>query len=195
MGLVSAMAEALGEAAVVVDRTTGIGYSGPQFSQEEDALNSNGRLDVRDHIYLYECAAGGIARVRTHGMEKFGQANFLVENYPTDALDALRWILNDYLCPYAALQSQILAGQTFGYRVSAGGILAFGPGPEECLRVSDCEPPRTPVPGLATFLRIAVPLFEAWRENNEAETDEPDETASGADPSLAVEFSRKMGVG
>ncbi len=179
MALASACARGC-KNAVVIDRTTSIGYSASQFFHEQRGFNEQGRLDVRDHVLIYEHVTGSTARVRTYGMEKFGQENFLVEDFPATYLEELRWFMNGFLCPQAGMDAPIHAGHTFRYRMGNGGALAFAHGPEDCLTFSDCVAPAVPISGLKRFLQNIPPFYAEWKNHQLAKTEayiSEDETA------------------
>jgi hypothetical protein len=146
---------------VVVDRTADIGYSGDQFIAQATALNENGDHDVRDAVVVEAEAHGASARLLTRGMSKYGQRDFVIEEFPAEHVELGRRLLYDNLAQYSAMQATIEPGQNLAYkRADPAARLIFSDDGQGGLLVSDCHPTeKRAVSGLSKFLSVALPDY------------------------------------
>jgi hypothetical protein len=149
---------------VVVDRTSDIGYPLRAFER----LREEG-MRVRDAVSLEETSGVGGVTLRTHGMVKYGQSDFLLEHFPFEHLELGRRLLYDNVCDYSAFRAPVLAGQTMGssdYRLFFEGVT------DGLLRITDCDPEKkAPLPGISRLLGSLLPIWETQKQKESAQSE------------------------
>jgi hypothetical protein len=167
LSVVADLVESQGEDAVcvVVDRTSSIGYSAEHILAQADAFSENGGVVVRETISLEERDQGATTRISTHGMEKYGALDFVIEDFPSEHVELGRRLLYDNLCAHSALRATIVGGQNFQYsRSDDAAKLYFTPSAAGPLVVSDCHPTeKVAVPGLEKFISVCLPSYLEFR--------------------------------
>jgi hypothetical protein len=152
---------------VVVDRLADIGYSA------EEMLLQREFLAVRDTVSVDEELTGNTVRLFTSGMAKFGQRDFLVEDFPAEHIEIGRRLLFDNLCHYAAFSCNIGPGENMQYlRADPKAKWFFSEAADGRLLVSDCHPEKKkPIPGLNRFIEATLPTFQKEMVREKAKTE------------------------
>ena len=150
---------------VVVDRTAGIAYTGTQI----ELLLEEGP-GVRDMVSVEEERDGDRVRLRTRGMSKWWQQDFVAAGVPADVAELGRRLLLDTLCDYASSHGTIEEGQSLQYDRNDPTAKLFFAAEGDALLVTDCHPEeKKGIAGLETFLGLALPTFRAHQATEELE--------------------------
>ena len=150
---------------VVVDRTSDIAYTPAQIASIlEDGPG------VRDMVSVEEERNGDRVRLRTRGMSKWWQEDFVLAGVPQDLAELGRRLLLDTLCDYASSHGTIEADQSLQYDRHDPQAKLFFAAEGDALLVSDCHPEeKKAVPGIETFIRLALPAYRSHRATEELE--------------------------
>lgn len=147
---------ALEKKGVVIDRTADIGYTAEEMYAQREVLT------VRDTVVIHEDYLEDRVRLWTAGMVKFGQMEFLINDFPAEYVELSRRLLYDNLCHFCVFNGSISPGQTMQYMsASPSARLFFTAAQGGHLLVSDCDHrERKPVEGLMQFLAHVLPAYK-----------------------------------
>jgi len=137
-----ALAAAIGASrhGVIVDRTARIVYA------PEVLRDVAGDLSVRDTVSISQEETNLLVTLRTRGMCKFGERDFIIEGLPPERVEATLRLLYDRLCVQAAFESSIHPGQSIkGLGGDPDLVLHFAETADGLLCVTDREPLASPV--------------------------------------------------
>jgi len=147
---------ALEKKGVVIDRTADIGYTAEGMYAQREVLT------VRDTVVIHEDTIEDRMRVWTAGMIKFGQMEFMIDDFPAEHVELSRRLIYDNLCHYCVFRGSIGPGQTMQYMsATPRARLFFSEAQSGHLVVSDCDPEeRKPLSGLVQFLTLSLPAYK-----------------------------------
>jgi hypothetical protein len=182
--LILSAALATERSGIVVDRTAGVGYGADVARLVAEDIS------VRDTVVVEEePLPGGKVRLRTRGMSKFGEHDFVIDGVPEALVELARRLLYDNVCQYAAFQASIAPGQTLQYDEDhPEAELRFVPAGEGLLRIGDAEGEGA-APGIDRFLTGTEPAFRAQlaQEDLQEKLAVAQAIAEGQDRRLTIE--------